>query len=113
VEAQLRAREQPKTTTHQSCLTEKDLDDLNMFEKKEGACRQTAGTSTGTQVDAQWECRVDQGILAKGTLHFDILSPESARGTVHMVVDGNGKHMVSDTKLSSRWIGPDCGKMRE
>ena len=46
-------------------------------------------------------------------MHIDILSPESARGTVHIVADGNGQHMVTESKMTSRWIGSDCSKKHE
>ena len=111
VEAQMGASQQPRTITHQECLTEKDLDHFDIFEGPDPNCRQTVQSSTGTQIDTQWECKIDEGITGKGTMHIDILSAENARGTSHTVVDGNGQHMVTDSKMTSKWIGSDCGKM--
>ena len=113
VETQMRANQQPRTNTSQTCLTEKDLDSLKIFENSDPNCRQTVRMSTGTQIDTQWECRIEEGISAKGTMHIDILSPESARGTVHIVADGNGQHMVTESKMTSRWIGSDCSKKHQ
>ena len=113
VEAQMRANQQPRTTTHQACLTDKDLDSFRIFENSDPGCKETIRTSTGTEVDEQWECKMDDGITGKGTLHIDILSPESARGTVHMIADENGHHLVTDSRMTARWLGPDCSKMHE
>jgi hypothetical protein len=113
VEAQMRANQQPRTNTSQACLTEKDLDSLKIFENSDPNCKQTVRTSTGTQIDAQWECRIEEGITGKGTMHIDIQSPESARGTVHIVADGNGQNMVTGSKMTSRWIGSDCSKKHQ
>lgn len=108
VEAQMGASQQPRTTTHQECLTEKDLDRFSIFENPDPRCKQTIQSSTGTQIDAQWECKIEEGVTGKGTMHIDILSPESARATSHTVVDSNGRQIVSDSKMTSRWIGADC-----
>ncbi len=114
-EARLKAGEQPytHTETSQSCLTKKDIDDWRIFKSPDVSCKQLIVKSTGTELDAQWDCELQGGISGKGTVHFDILNPENARGTVHTIADGNGHHMVVDSKMSSKWIGSDCSKMRK
>lgn len=109
VEARMRAKQ--STTTHQACLTDKDLDDLTVFEKPDPNCKPVSQTFTATEVDSQWECKLDDGITATGTLHVDILDSENANGTLHVVANGNGRQMVRDSKMTYKWLGSDCSKI--
>jgi Protein of unknown function (DUF3617) len=113
-EARLKTAEQPYThsITSQSCLTEKDLEDWRLFKSSDISCKQKVINSTGTELDAQWDCQIEGGYTGKGTVHIDILSPESARGTAHTEAEGEGHRMVVESKMTSKWIGSDCSKIR-
>lgn len=114
VEARLKASAQPstRTSTEQQCVTAKDIEEMRVFNKPDASCKEVIRSSTGTQFDGQWQCGRD-GISGTGAIHFDILTPESARGTAHTVTNSNGHQSVTDSKIVSKWIGPDCGRLRE
>ena len=114
VEARMRANESnPRTVTHQGCLTDKDLDNLFVFEKPDRGCKQTSQTLTATEVDTQWECTMEGGVTATGTLHVDVVDSENAHGTLHVVANSNGHEMVRDSKVTFKWLGSDCSKIHE
>ncbi len=46
-------------------------------------------------------------------MHIDFLSPESARSAVRIVADGKGQNMVTESKMTSKWIGSDCSKKHQ
>jgi hypothetical protein len=112
VETQIQSNREPKTDTHRSCLTDHDFDSLQILGSRNQGCKETAATSTETRVDEEWECKIGDGAIAKRTIHIDILSSETARGTVHVVADVSGRRIESDSQLTMRWIGAVCGKQR-
>lgn len=116
VEAKMKADEANGSShkrTTQSCLTQKDLDNWDIYKTPDSNCHETVLKATSTAVDAKWECSAENGFSGTGTLHIDVDDTEHAHGTVHTIIDSNGHHMVVDSTMTSRWIGSDCSKMRK
>ena len=50
-----------------------------------------------------------ENMKADGTLDIEALSSESAKGSGHFTMSGNGRSMESNSTLSGKWVASDCG----
>lgn len=98
------------TTVRKECLTKEEQQKSEVFTDNDRTCKPTILTSTSTRLEAKTVCNAE-GINAEGSIQVEALNPENVRGTSHAVMTGN-HDMKVDGKLTSKWLGPDCGKVK-
>jgi uncharacterized protein DUF3617 len=103
-----RSAEKTKTTTHKNCLTKENLDQGTTFGEDKKSCTRTIIASTSSKAEVRLVCE-DQGMKTDATFQIDALSAESVKGSVHMMMDGGGHTMNSNSSFTAKWIGPVCG----
>jgi hypothetical protein len=84
--------------TNRSCLTAKDLSDLNLG-RTEDDCKVTSKKITGNAADIVMIC---DG--RPQTLHYEALSPESVRGTIK----STGGEGPSELTIAGKWVAAAC-----
>lgn len=102
-----RSGEKTRTTTHKSCLTKQDLDKGATFGENKKSCSRTIFASTRSKAEVRLVCE-DQGMKTDATFQIDALSAESVKGSVHLMMDGGGHTMNSNSSFTAKWIGPVC-----
>ena len=104
-----RSSGKPRTRVHNSCITQKDLDQ-NRFLKGEGEgetdCEVTVLSKSATKLVMERTCPAHE---ASYKFSIDVKTPESVVGTVDGSV-GSGK-MHSD--LKGRWLGASCEGIKD
>ena len=103
-----RSAEKPKTTTRKNCLTREELDKGATFSENKNSCKRTVIASTSTKAEVRVVCE-DQGMKTDVTFQIDALSAESVEGSVHLIMDGGGHTMNSNSSFTAKWVGPVCG----
>lgn len=86
-----------------SCLTAKDLRDLNIGQTdEEGDCTVTTRKSTATSADFVRTCKGDRPRTE--TFHVEALSREEIRA------NGTTKGQTGDSTITlvGKWVGPSC-----
>lgn len=92
-----------KPMVYPSCLTAKDLRDLNIGQTdEEGDCTVTTRKSTATSADFVRTCKGDRPRTE--TFHVEALSREEIRA------NGTTKGQAGDSTivLVGKWVGPSC-----
>jgi hypothetical protein len=91
-------------STYKSCLTAKDLKDVNLGkpEEDDDECKVTSKKMTATTADIVMTCTGDQPRTQ--TVHYDALSRESLRGTIRMATKTGPAEMT----LTGKWIATVC-----
>jgi len=97
-------------SVYKSCVTREKLADGEGFENRK-ECTQKVMTSTSSKLDMHVVCD-QEGVKSAGTVHLDVLNPETVKGTGQMTVSGNGQSMSSNLALSAKWIGSSCGDVQ-
>lgn len=104
VRAQIEARmKQP--SIYKSCVTPKDLKDLNLGKQDDDdddACKVTSKTMTATTADVVRTCTGDRPRTE--SVHFEAPTRESLRGTIKVASAGG----PASVTLSGKWIGAVC-----
>jgi hypothetical protein len=102
---------QTNTMTHKSCLTKEQLDNPDFTDKKQ--CTWTTLESNGTRTKGSAVC-IYPDIDAKltGTGEIIAVDQEHIKGTIHMTGTGSGHRMDTDAKLTAKWLGSSCGKVK-
>ena len=93
------AREQflrPQTT--RSCLTAQDLSDLRLGRTEE-SCQVVSKKITGNAADIVMKCRG-----GTQTMHYEVLSPESIRGTITT----SGGEGPGEMTIAGKWVAAAC-----
>jgi uncharacterized protein DUF3617 len=103
--------EQTKTTTYQTCLTKEELQEGPTFNEEKYQCSRNILNSTSSKIELRLTCE-QEGINGNGTIQIEALSPESVKGSVHIVANGGGKTMNSNSSFSAKWIASSCAGMK-
>lgn len=102
--AQIEARmKQPMS--YESCVTAKDLKDLNLGKQDDDdddACKVTSRKMTATTADVVRACTGDRPRTE--TVHFEAPTRESIRGTIKVESTGG----PASVTLAGKWLGATC-----
>jgi uncharacterized protein DUF3617 len=108
IEAQLKGT--ATTTTKQSCFTQEDVGKGFGWNNPATGCKQTIVSSTGSKLEAKWECEGAQ----KGSGTMKIEAPDSSH--VNSVIDismgANGHVMNMHVTTSAKWLANSCGDVK-
>ncbi|HTM35907.1 MAG TPA: DUF3617 domain-containing protein [Terriglobales bacterium] len=95
-----------RTRTNRDCETKEKLEKQLFNDEKQ--CKQTIISSTSTAAEVKMVCEFDD-VKSNGTMHIDVLSPESVKGSGQMTSSGGGHTMTMNTSFTAKWLGPSCG----
>ncbi len=101
----------PATNVSKSCITQEKLDKLSAFDISQQGCTRTVISSTGSRLEMKIHCEQKQA-TSDGTVVVEATSPDSTKGTMHMVTNAAGRNMNMDFTFSSRYLGPSCGDIK-
>jgi Protein of unknown function (DUF3617) len=91
-----------RAATNRNCLTAEDLRELNLSKTDDEDCKVTSKKVTGTTADITMTCTGDKPRTQ--TMHDEMLSRESMRGTIK-TTSASGP---SDLTITGKWIGAVC-----
>ncbi len=101
----------PVTDVRKNCVTQEKLDKQSAFNVTQKECTRTVVSSTGSRLEMKIHCDEKQA-TSDGTLVVEATGSDSAKGTMHLVTNANGRNMNMDFTFSSRYLGPDCGDVK-
>jgi hypothetical protein len=102
---------------YKSCMTPDKLG--KGFEKDPDAqaaskCTTTVATNTGTEYQAEKQCKADSGLSYAAKIHFNLAGKHQATGTVDVVLtQANGKVTTMHHTIDAQWLGADCGTIKD
>jgi hypothetical protein len=97
-----------RTFTNKDCETKEKLSEQPFSNQKE--CKQTIITSSSTKAEVKMACEFGD-VRSSGTMHIDVLSPESVKGSGQMTSNGGGHTMTVNTTFTGKWLGSSCGNV--
>ena len=89
-------------TTNRSCLTAKDLRELNLANTDDEGCKVTSRKITATTADIAMTCGGNDPRTQ--TMHFEALSRESVRGTIK----STGGAGTTEMTITGKWLAAEC-----
>ena len=101
----------PKSTTRKSCVTKEKLEKDSVFGDDRKECTRTVLNSSSTSTEVKIQCK-EKEMTSEGTFKFVALSPESVKGTVRMVMTGEGRTMNMNVDFLSKYLGSACGDVK-
>ena len=100
-----------KTTTRKYCVTKEKLEKDSVFGDDRKECTRTVLNSSSTSTEVKVQCK-EKDMTSDGTFKFVALSPESVKGTMRMVVTGQGRTMNMNLDFISKYLGASCGDVK-
>ncbi|MDP9051177.1 MAG: DUF3617 domain-containing protein [Acidobacteriota bacterium] len=108
----------PVTTTHKGCMASQASMDsmLNDAQQKAGLkCTFSNRQETGSTLSFDTACTMQQTTM-KGHSTFHVVDADHATGTTHMegtmTTPRGSTTMKFDSKMSSKYLGADCGDVK-
>ncbi len=56
--------------------------------------------------------KADPGVTGTGTLHLQVVSPESVKGTLATKLSMTGRSMTMNGTLTAKFVAADCGNIK-
>jgi hypothetical protein len=109
--AQMRAAAE-KPETHRQCLTAAKLEKGFDFGHERASCHRTVDSNTSSAMAITETCNEDQGTQVVKA-RFEAVSKEHVSGTINMVMTRGGQTMTMDRDFQAKWLGADCGTVKE
>lgn len=103
----------PKTDVRKHCITKEKLEKQSAFDENRKDCTRTIVSSTGSKLEMKIHCEgKDQQMSMDGAFVVEVVSSDSAKGSMHAVSSGNGRTVNMDFTFSSKYLGPACGDVK-
>jgi len=103
----------PKTEVRKECITKEKLDKQMAFDQNRRECTRTIVSSTGSKLEMKIHCEgKDRQMSVEGAFVVEVVSSDSAKGSMHAVTSGNGRTVNMDLTFSSKYLGPACGDVK-
>jgi hypothetical protein len=104
----MNAPARPPILTHvQSCVTATTWSKAFAADGRAGACTRSHESYTPGRMSFDLTCPNQHG-TGHVEMHFD---GDTARGTVHIEINAAGHPVVSQTAITSRYLGASCGSV--
>jgi hypothetical protein len=100
-----------KATTRKYCVTQEKLEKDSVFGDDRKECTRTVVSSSNRSTEVKIQCK-EKEMTSEGTFKFEALTPESVKGTVRMVMTGEGRTMNMNLDFVSKYLGSDCGDVK-
>lgn len=96
------------------CITAEKLATGAFDDSPDQECKRTVTGSTASSMDVTETCarKADPGVTGTGTLHLQVLSPESVKGTLLTKLSMTGRSMTMNGALTAKFVSTDCGKIK-
>jgi hypothetical protein len=95
----------PKTMTHKSCVTEKELKEgaFRGQQDKGNPCTYKPVVTSGKRQEMTFECPGEHGV-SSGHMIVDATDSSNVKGEMHIKAQG----VSIDSTFTSKWLGPTC-----
>lgn len=104
IEKSVKARSgRPSIQIHKSCVTQKDIDEMNLIKADDDSCTRKIKTQSSTRVELEENCVGDDA--NQKTIGIESKKPESLLLIADVVRD-NGSKIHLD--VNGRWLAADC-----
>ncbi len=100
-----------KVTTRKYCVTKEKLEKDLVFGENRNECTRTVLNSSSTSTEVKIQCK-EKEMTSDGTFKFEALTPENVKGTMRMVMTGQGRTMHMDLDFVSKYLGSACGDVK-
>ncbi len=97
--------------TIKTCVTEEKLEKDPFENKNHKSCKDTVVSSSTTAYDVKFECD-EGGETQSGEWRFEAENPEMVKGTGQMTFERDGHKMTSNTSMTAKWVGAECGNVK-
>ncbi len=101
----------PRATTRKYCVTKEKLEKDSVFGDDRKECTRTVLSSSSRSTEVKIQCK-EKEMTSDGTFKFEALTPESVKGTVRMVMTGEGRTMNMNFDFVSKYLGASCGDVK-
>jgi hypothetical protein len=112
MQAMMMNMRQPKLM--KECMTaEKLAKGFNTGSDDATNCKTTVLKNTSSEFESTQQC-VERAGTRTSKLHVSALSSDHVQGTVHSdMAQSSGKGMTFDATVEGKWLGPDCGTVKD
>ena len=101
----------PITDVRKECVTKEKLGNNSAFSANRGSCTRTFVNSTNSKLEVKFHCEEKQS-LSDGTFVMEALGSDNVKGTMHSVINANGRTMNMDFTITSKYLGSACGDVK-
>lgn len=101
----------PSTDVRKECVTQEKLDKNSAFSDNRGSCTRTVVNSTSRKLEVKFHCEEKQS-SSDGTLLMEAIGSDNVKGTMHSVINNNGRTMTMDFTINSKYLGSSCGDVK-
>jgi Protein of unknown function (DUF3617) len=101
----------PSTDVRKECITREKLEKNSAFSASRGNCTRTLVNSTSHKLEVKFHCEEKQS-SSDGTFLVEVMGSDNVNGTMHSVINNNGRTMNMDFTISSKYLGPTCGDVK-
>jgi hypothetical protein len=101
----------PTTDVRKECVTKEKLENNSAFSANRGSCTRTLVNSTNSKLEVKFHCEEKQS-LSDGTFVMEALGSDNVKGTMHSVINANGRTMNMDFTITSKYLGSACGDVK-
>ena len=103
-----------KPRVYKECMTpEKIARGLDLDRGgRDASCKRTIISSSASELRLHDECARKDG-KSVTDLHFQIEHATRMTGTIDVVMSSAGKTMTVNSKLTGKWLGSDCGTVKD
>jgi hypothetical protein len=112
--AQMQAhmKDSVKQDTHQSCMTSQKVAEGFNTQEARPNCQRQLVSNTESDIEMTEVCtEPDHTSTAK--IHIQRLSRELVKGTINITVGRGPRTMNIDSDLTAKWLGSDCGSVKD
>jgi Protein of unknown function (DUF3617) len=104
------AAERPMT--RRECLTAAKLAKGFGLEGERASCHRMVDSNTSSSMSITETCNDGEGSRVM-KMHFEAVNKETVTGTINMVMSRGGQSMTMDRDFQAKWLGADCGSVKE
>ena len=101
----------PSTTITKNCITREKLDKQTAFAENRENCKRTVLSSSPSRWEMKFHCEENK-TTSDGTVVAEAVTPDSTKGSTHVVTNSEGRTMTMDFKFTSRYLGAACGDVK-
>jgi hypothetical protein len=80
----------PTTDVRKECITKEKLEKSSAFSANRGSCTRTLVNSTSSKLEVKFHCEEKQS-SSDGTLLVEAMGSDNVKGTMHSVINNNGR----------------------
>jgi hypothetical protein len=102
----------PTVRTRQTCVTQEKLDKAP-FSEERANCQRTVVNSTSKMLEMHEVCTEQDGSQRQIDAKYEIVGDNSMKGSTQVKASNAGRTMNMNIDLSGKWLGSDCGAIKD